>query len=92
MLIVGELDTNVDPACTMKVVDALNKAKKDYELLVVPGGGHCIGLLDEYLQRRWRDFFIRELMGAKVPNRNRQTGGNGREIEEEGTKGYMSFG
>jgi hypothetical protein len=37
---VGELDTNVDPASTMQVVDALIRADKDFDLLVVPGGGH----------------------------------------------------
>src|SRR5207248_9460992 len=37
LLMVGELDTNVDPASTMQVVNALIKANKDFELLVVPG-------------------------------------------------------
>ncbi len=39
MLIVGELDRNVDPASTMQVVNALIKADKDFDLLVVPGAG-----------------------------------------------------
>ena len=43
LLTVGELDRNVDPASTMQVVDALHKANKDFELLVVPGGGHGSG-------------------------------------------------
>ena len=38
LLIVGELDTNVDPASTMQVVNALIKANKDFDLLVIPGG------------------------------------------------------
>ena len=40
LLIVGELDRNVDPASTMQVVDALIKADKDFEMLVIPGTGH----------------------------------------------------
>ena len=40
LLIVGELDPNVDPASTMQVVNALVKADKDFDLLVVPGTGH----------------------------------------------------
>ena len=40
LLIVGELDRNVDPASTMQVVDALVKADKDFDLLVIPGAGH----------------------------------------------------
>ncbi|KAF7192511.1 Dipeptidyl aminopeptidase 4 [Pseudocercospora fuligena] len=42
LLLVGELDVNVDPSSTMQVVNALNEAGKDYELLVVPGAGHGI--------------------------------------------------
>ena len=40
LLIVGEMDHNVDPASTMQVVNALIKADKDFDLLVVPGADH----------------------------------------------------
>jgi dipeptidyl-peptidase 4 len=40
LLIVGETDRNVDPASTMQVVDALIRADKDFDLLVMPGVGH----------------------------------------------------
>ena len=63
-LTVGELDRNVDPASTMQVVDALIKADKDFDLLVVPGGGHGIGE-SAYGKRRRRDFFVRHLMGVE---------------------------
>ncbi len=46
----------------MQVVDALIKADKDFELLVVPGGGHGIGE-SPYGQRRRKDFFVRNLLG-----------------------------
>jgi dipeptidyl-peptidase 4 len=59
-LIVGEMDTNVDPASTMQVVNALIKANKDFDLLVIPGGGHGIG--GRYGVRRRRDFFVRHLL------------------------------
>ncbi len=68
LLIVGELDKNVDPASTMQVVDALVKAKKDFELLVVPGGGHGAG--GEYGRRRRNDFFVKHLLGKQPPNWN----------------------
>ncbi len=64
LLIVGELDSNVDPASTMQVVDALIKADKDFELLVVPGAGHGIGG-GPYGERRRRDFFVRHLWGLE---------------------------
>ena len=43
LLVVGEMDTNVDPSSTMQVVKALIKANKDFDLLVVPGGEHNAG-------------------------------------------------
>jgi len=69
MLIVGELDTNVDPSSTYQVVNALNKAGKDYELLLVPGGQHGTGS-SAYGRRRQLDFFRLHLKGEKAPNRN----------------------
>jgi len=64
LLIVGELDTNVDPASTMQVVNALIKANKDFDLLVVPGAGHGAGG-SPYGTRRQRDFFVRHLLGVE---------------------------
>lgn len=60
-LTVGEVDRNVDPASTMQVVDALVKADKDFDLLVVPGKGHGVGETP-YGKRRRRDFFVRHLL------------------------------
>lgn len=60
LLTVGELDTNVDPASTMQVVNALIKANKEFELLVFPGGGHGVGS-SEYGRIRRDEFFIRHL-------------------------------
>ncbi len=61
LLIVGELDTNVDPASTMQVVNALIKADKDFELLVVPGSNHGASE-NPYGKRRRMDFFVRNLL------------------------------
>ncbi|MFN6400967.1 MAG: prolyl oligopeptidase family serine peptidase [Planctomycetota bacterium] len=63
-LVVGELDTNVDPASTIQVVDALVRADKDFELLLIPGGGHGIGS-SPYCKRRRDEFFRRHLQVAK---------------------------
>ena len=64
MLIVAELDRNVDPASTMQVVNALIKADKDFDLLVVPGAGHGIAE-SPYGSRRRMDFFVRHLLGVE---------------------------
>jgi len=69
LLIVGELDTNVDPSSTFQVVDALMKAGKKFDLLVVPGGGHGAG--GDVGQRLQRDFFVHHLLGVEPPDWNR---------------------
>ncbi len=64
MLVVGELDRNVDPASTMQVSNALIQANKDFDFLLVPGGGH--GACETpYGQRRRADFFVRNLLGVE---------------------------
>ena len=63
-LVVGELDSNVDPASTMQVVNALIKADKDFELIVVPGANHGAGG-GAYGTRRRNDFFVRNLLGVE---------------------------
>jgi dipeptidyl aminopeptidase/acylaminoacyl peptidase len=68
LLIVGELDTNVDPASTMQVVNALIKADKIFDLLVIPGGGHGLG--GDYGERKLYDFFVQYLHGLTPPNWN----------------------
>ena len=68
MLEVGELDDNVDPASTMQVVNALIKAKKDFELVVVPGAGHAHDL--PHIDRKRKDFFVRNIMGVNTPEWN----------------------
>jgi dipeptidyl-peptidase-4 len=63
-LTVGEMDENVDPASTMQVVTALQRANKDFELIVLPGMGH--GAAESpYGKRRRVDFFVRSLMGKE---------------------------
>ncbi|WP_246173672.1 DPP IV N-terminal domain-containing protein [Limnoglobus roseus] len=64
MLVVGEVDTNVDPASTLQVVNALEKADKDFDLLYMTGANH--GAAESpYGQRRRMDFFVRHLLGVE---------------------------
>jgi dipeptidyl-peptidase 4 len=64
MLTVAELDHNVDPASTMQLANALIKADKDFDLLIVPGAGHGAGERP-YPARRRMDFFVRHLLGVE---------------------------
>jgi dienelactone hydrolase len=68
LLILGELDTNVDPASTMQVVNALIKADKTFDLLVVPGANHGSGGV--YGEKRRNDFFVHHLLGLEPPDWN----------------------
>jgi dipeptidyl aminopeptidase/acylaminoacyl peptidase len=68
LLIVGELDDNVPPESTHRFADALIKAGKDFEFLVVPGMRHSNG--GAYGVRRMQDFFVRHLHGVEPPDRN----------------------
>jgi dipeptidyl aminopeptidase/acylaminoacyl peptidase len=62
LLMVGELDRNVDPASTMQVVNALEKADKDFDLVIIPGGGHGAAGTP-YGRRRQSEFFVKNLLG-----------------------------
>jgi dipeptidyl aminopeptidase/acylaminoacyl peptidase len=69
LLYVGEMDANVDPASTMQVVNALIKANKNFDLLVLPGAGHTNGGV--YGDRKRYDFFVHHLLGVEPPDWNR---------------------
>ncbi|HVX10031.1 MAG TPA: prolyl oligopeptidase family serine peptidase [Pirellulales bacterium] len=64
LLVVGELDRNVDPASTMQLVRALEKADKDFDLLIVAGAGHGAAETP-YGSRRRMDFLVRHLHGRE---------------------------
>ena len=62
MLTVGEMDRNVDPATTTQVVKKLIEHKKDFELLLNPGGCHGAGDSPWPAKKRL-EFFKRHLVG-----------------------------
>jgi dipeptidyl-peptidase 4 len=63
----GTVDDNVPPNNTMLVVDALIKANKDFDLLMLPNQRHGYGNASNYMTRRRWDYFVRYLMGAEAP-------------------------
>jgi dipeptidyl aminopeptidase/acylaminoacyl peptidase len=78
LLVVGEMDKNVDPSSTMQLVNALIKADKQFDLLVVPGMGHGSG--GDFGEVKRFDFFVHNLLGVEPPDHNSQvaTVGGGR--------------
>jgi len=69
LIIVGELDTNVDPASSLQVVNALVKAHKHFDMLYIPGQDHGVGILGSEHYRD--DYFVHYLLGVEPPNWNR---------------------
>src|SRR5205823_7144878 len=68
LLVHGEIDNNVHPANTMRLVDALIKANKRFDLLIIPGARHGFGAAQPYFTQRTWDFFAEHLLS------DRQTG------------------
>jgi dipeptidyl aminopeptidase/acylaminoacyl peptidase len=63
----GGMDDNVPPYNTYLVVDALIKANKDFDLLILPNARHGYGRDGLYMMRRRWDYFVRNLLGAEPP-------------------------
>lgn len=64
LLLLGEMDTNVDPASTYQVVDALIKANKDFDFVSIPNVGHgAVG--HPYGRRKLQDFLVRNLLNVE---------------------------
>ena len=66
MLVYGELDENVPFRAAMAIFDALIKADKDFTSYVVPNATHGTAVLNPYIVKRQRQFFIDHL-GGPIP-------------------------
>lgn len=67
LLVHGGMDDNVPPYNTYLVVEALQKANKDFDLMVFPNARHGYGADGNYMTRSRWDYFGKNLMGAEVP-------------------------
>jgi dipeptidyl aminopeptidase/acylaminoacyl peptidase len=63
----GTMDNNVPPYNTLLVVDALIKANKDFDLLLLPNQAHSYGNMSSYMMRRRWDYFVKWLLGVEPP-------------------------
>ena len=63
----GTMDTNVPPYQTMLIADALIKANKDFDLLLIPNSNHGYGAASNYMMRRRWDYFVKWLLSAEPP-------------------------
>jgi dipeptidyl aminopeptidase/acylaminoacyl peptidase len=67
MLVHGTMDDNVPPSNTLLVADALIKANKDFDMLLIPNAHHGYGSATPYATRRRWDYFVSNLAGNTPP-------------------------
>jgi dipeptidyl aminopeptidase/acylaminoacyl peptidase len=66
LLVHGDMDDNVHPSLTMLCVDALIRANRDFDMLIMPGRNHNLWTDPYFLRRRW-DYFVRHLLQEEPP-------------------------
>jgi dipeptidyl aminopeptidase/acylaminoacyl peptidase len=69
LLVIGEMDTNVDPASSLQVVNAFVKAHKHFDMLYIPGQNHGVGSLSDEHYRD--DYLVHNLLGVEPPDWNK---------------------
>ena len=62
LLVHGDMDNNVHPANTMRLVNALIKANKRFDMLILPGKAHGYGDMQPYFTQRLWDYFAEYLL------------------------------
>ncbi len=67
MLSTGDVDNNVHPANTIRMANALIKAGKRFELVMLPGQRHGYGDMTEYFFWKMGDYFVQHLLGDNTP-------------------------
>ncbi len=67
LLIAGDLDENAPPALTLQLAEALIKADKQFDLLIMPSHDHYSMVGHPYVVRRLWDHFVRHLLGLEPP-------------------------
>lgn len=67
MLSTGDVDNNVHPAGTIRMANALIKAGKRFEFVLLPGQRHGYGEMSEYFFWKMGDYFVAHLLGDTVP-------------------------
>lgn len=65
LIVHGEIDNNVHPAGTMRLVNALIKANKRFDMLIIPGARHSFGAATDYMKHRTWEYFAEHLLGDR---------------------------
>ena len=65
-LIHGDMDDNVHPGATIKLMDALIEANKDFDSLIYPNSAHAVARFKYVMRKKW-DYFVEHLLGETPP-------------------------
>ncbi len=68
MLVTGDIDNNVHPGATIRMADALIKANKRFDFMLMPGQRHGFGNMTEYFFWLKADYFSKYLLGVETTN------------------------
>jgi len=66
LLVHGDMDNNVHPANTLRLVDALIKANKRFDMLILPGKAHAFADFAPYFQERMWEYFAEHLLDDRT--------------------------
>lgn len=63
LLATGDMDNNVHPGGTIRMVNALIKANKRFDFILLPGQPHGYGPMQPYFNRQLMEYFAEHLLG-----------------------------
>ncbi|HZH95542.1 MAG TPA: DPP IV N-terminal domain-containing protein, partial [Flavisolibacter sp.] len=86
LLFHGDIDNNVHPANTIRLANALIKANKRFDMMLLPGQRHGFGDMTEYFFWRMTDYFSAHLLGDTGSSSKTDIEQMNREVEQTGTK------
>jgi dipeptidyl-peptidase 4 len=87
MLSHGDIDNNVHPANTIRMANALIRANKRFDLVILPGQRHGYGDMTEYFFWRQADYFAEHLLGDKTGRSETDIEEMNKEVEQNGRSG-----
>jgi dipeptidyl-peptidase 4 len=87
MLSHGDIDNNVHPANTIRMANALIRANKRFDLVILPGQRHGYGDMTEYFFWRQADYFAEHLLGDKTGRTETDIEEMNKEVEQNGRAG-----
>ncbi|MFZ6023788.1 MAG: DPP IV N-terminal domain-containing protein [Bacteroidota bacterium] len=87
MLSHGDIDNNVHPANTIRMANALIRANKRFDLVILPGQRHGYGDMTEYFFWRQADYFAEHLLGDKTGRTDTDIEEMNKDVEQNGRSG-----